>query len=162
MDMVEPTHPIPFDNDSIVICDLDGTLCDVEHRRHFVNGEKKNFDAFYELLVDDPRRENVYQMLLEFKMIGKFIVFVSGRPDRYREKTVEWLEDNGFPKKAYSFLLMRKDKDSRADDIVKEEIFKAFFEKEWIHKVIDDRPRVIRMWRKLKLDVIDVGDGKEF
>jgi membrane protease subunit (stomatin/prohibitin family) len=40
----------------VIICDLDGTLCDCEHRRHFTQGEEKNWDKFFE----SPFKSDVY------------------------------------------------------------------------------------------------------
>ena len=53
---------------------------------------------------------------------------------------------------------MRKSGDNRADDILKkEEIYHEHIEGKFnILTVFDDRPRVIRMWKKLGLMVCDV------
>jgi hypothetical protein len=57
---------------------------------------------------------------------------------------------------------MREDGDHRPDDEVKEDILNTHFDKGRIELVIDDRPRVIRMWQRHGLKVLDVGDGVEF
>src|SRR6185369_1763321 len=36
-----------------IICDLDGTLCDVKHRQHFVKEGNKNWPAFFNGIKDD-------------------------------------------------------------------------------------------------------------
>ena len=41
---------------------------------------------------------------------------------------------------------MRENGDYRSDDIVKQEILDLCFDKDNIELVIDDRPRVVRMW----------------
>ena len=146
---------------TIVICDLDGTLCDVDHRRHLVMGDRKYFDEFNAALVHDNIRQVTKDLLNEYMAMGKKIVFLSGRSNMYRGSTVEWLHGNGYEGK-YEYLLMRPDKDSTPDDDLKEAIFHSYFVPSQIYKVIDDRPKVIRMWRKLGLDVIDVGNGIEF
>jgi predicted kinase len=38
---------IKFSERPIVICDLDGTLCDGSHREHFLNGLKKNWNEYF-------------------------------------------------------------------------------------------------------------------
>ena len=146
---------------TVVICDLDGTLCDVDHRRHLVMGDRKYFDEFNAALVHDNIRQVTMDLLKEYMSIGKTIVFLSGRSERYRQSTVEWLEKNGLKDK-YEFLDMRPDDDSRPDDVLKEQIFHSHFTVDQIYKVIDDRPKVVRMWQRLGLDVIDVGDGIDF
>lgn len=143
---------------SEVIVDIDGTLADIEHRRHFVEQDKKDWKSFFEAMGDDPVREEV---LGEVRELSKShdIVLVSGRPERYKQETLEWLDKHNVPRVT---LLMRGMNDSRPDDIVKEEILNNYFVKSKIFLVIDDRPRVIRMWQRNGLNVKDVGDGVEF
>ena len=57
---------------------------------------------------------------------------------------------------------MRRAGDFRPDDIVKQEILDRRLRKEDIKLVVEDRPRVIGMWRRNGLEVEDVGDGVEF
>jgi hypothetical protein len=64
----------------------------------------------------------------------------------------------------YAGLYMRKAGDYRSDDIVKEEILDTQF-KDKINNILcvfDDRPRVIRMWRRRGIPVFDCGLGVEF
>ena len=73
------------------------------------------------------------------------LVFVSGRPDRYRQVTVTWLLRTGI---SLSTLYMRADGDCRPDHIVKRELLAEILAdgwKPWL--VIDDRPQVVAMWR---------------
>jgi predicted kinase len=143
----------------IIICDIDGTVADCEHRRHFLtDGPKKDWDGFFDAMKDDTIREGVLQLLtLTYK--DHPVVMVSGRPDNYRDITENWLKDNNVP---YRYLLMRRAGDFRPDTIVKEEILMKYFNKDDIEMIIDDRPSVISMWRRNGLPVIDVGTGEEF
>ncbi len=145
---------------NIVICDIDGTVADTDHRTHFVQQDPKDWKGFFEAMVDDPVREDIRELLRQLHADGKTIVFVSGRPENYREFTEKWLMMNGFD---FAWgLLMRGAKDSRPDTEVKKEIFDRYFAGKEVVKVIDDRPSVIRMWREQGLEVLDVGKGIEF
>lgn len=151
-------------NAKVVICDIDGTIADTSHRTHFVKkpeGEKKDWKGFFEAMDQDPVRENVRTMLIDYYNKGFTIVFMSGRPDNYKERTLAWLEKN---KLTFAFtLMMRRAYDKREDTEVKKQMLNTYFtDKKNIHVVIDDRPSVIRMWKEEGLDVIDVGDGVEF
>ncbi len=150
--------------EKVIICDIDGTIADTSHRLHFVrkpDGEKKDWKGFFEAAVNDPVREDVRSMLISYFDQGYTIVFMSGRPDNYKEQTLKWLNDN-YLNFAFT-VIMRKANDKRDDTIVKKEMLDMYFpNKTKIHKVIDDRPSVIRMWRENGLDVIDVGKGEEF
>lgn len=150
-----------FDNGKKdVLVDMDGTLADVEHRRHFVNGEgKKDWNGFFEAMDSDPVRKDVAEMVDHYAAQGCNIVIVSARPEKYRDRTVAWLHKNIIP---FQTIIMRANGDSRDDVIVKQGILDSHFKKDNIEAVIDDRPRVIRMWESNGLKVHDVGKGIEF
>lgn len=148
----------------IVICDIDGTIADTAWRTHFVKkapGEKKDWKSFFENMVNDPVREDVRAMLIDYYNKGMTVIFLSGRPDNYKPHTLKWLEDNHL---SFAFtVMMRRAGDSRDDTIVKKEILDTYFkDKSKIKAVLDDRPSVIRMWKENGLNVIDVGNGEEF
>lgn len=142
----------------IVVCDIDGTIANIDHRLHHVQKEPKDWKSFFSEMDKDTVREDVKQMLTDFAEAGHDIVFVSARPEDYREVTEKWLMDN----LGYNFVLMRPKGDKRPDTMVKADIYKKYLAHYNIKTVIDDRPSVIRMWRELNLPVIDVGKGIEF
>lgn len=148
---------------SFVICDLDGTLCDISGRRHFVTNDGKNWDKFFANIPGDEVREEVAERVRMLRQAGFKIVYVSGRPDNYEKETREWLAKNGLD---FQFtLIMRKAGDKRPDTQVKKEMaLKYFKDFSKVFGVIDDRPCVVRMWKELFGDdkVWDVGDGVEF
>lgn len=128
-----------------IIVDLDGTLADIGHRRHFVDRKPKNWPAFFQGMHLDPLNEWCRDLMIAMKNTGCRIALVSGRPDTYEKVIREWLQAHDVP---YDALHLRKDGDFRADDIVKKEILDAHFRKEKILFVVDDRESVVRMWRK--------------
>lgn len=147
-------------NSKVIVCDIDGTIADIQHRLHWVKGEEKNWDRFFAEMHKDTVREGTHMMLKEYHKNGYEIIFVSARPEDYREVTENWLLENvDVP---YLTLLMRPSNDKREDSIVKTEIYNKFLKNLDIETVIDDRPRVIRAWQALGLPVIDVGDGIDF
>lgn len=148
----------------VVICDLDGTLCDISHRKHFVavpEGQKKDWKGFFEGIPSDTIRDEVKKEVVSSMVYDNAkIVFVSARPEDYRNITSEWLLRNlGF--EDYT-LIMRESGDSRPDTEVKSDIYEKYLKNLQIIKVFDDRPSVIRMWKEKGLNVQDCGDGKEF
>lgn len=158
---------VKFARGSVVICDLDGTLCDIKHRLHFVRGEegdtefKKDWPSFFAGISKDKLRKDVFDMIFDLYNQDKQIIFVSARPDTYKRETLKWLSKNGA---TFAFtLIMRKASDKRDDTEVKQDILNTYFpDKSCIYKVIDDRPKVLRMWQSNGLDVVDVGPGIEF
>lgn len=152
--------------ENIVICDLDGTLCDITHRLHYGKGETKNWTKFFDGIPGDSLRHEVLNAVVNTcreKDAG--LILVSARPETYRETTEQWL-DNNFSGLTFGRgrigLIMREAHDKRPDTEVKSDIFEKYLKHLNIVKVFDDRPSVIRMWREKGLEVEDVGQGIEF
>lgn len=145
-----------------VIVDLDGTLANIEHRLHFVKDkEKKDWEGFFNHIPHDKLREDVAQQVMDFHHEGYSIVLMSGRPEWTRHMTMAWIH-NFAPGMPFINLIMRQDWDKRPDTDTKKDMLKYYPDRSLIHKIIDDRPSVIRMWKEEGLDVIDVGKGVEF
>lgn len=147
--------------EKFVICDLDGTLCNIEHRLKYARGEQKDWGKFFAGIPEDTLRQDVVDQLVNTSLEhGARILYVSARPEKYRKDTEDWFEKNGVV--GHYMLIMRPDNDSRDDTIVKAEIYDKYLKNLDIVAVFDDRPKVIRMWREKGLNVIDVGQGIEF
>lgn len=132
---------------SAIICDLDGTLCNVEHRRGFVNkpkGERKDWSGFFKAMVNDTPNKWCMDLLKKFSN-EHTIVYCSGRPDDWRKTTAEWLQLHEAP---VGPLYMRNRHDSRQDNIAKEIILDfEILTKFTPYFMIDDRKQVVDMWR---------------
>ena len=86
-------------------------------------------------------------------------ILVSGRPERYRKLTENWLVWN---KIDFEVLIMRKDDDLRADHVIKEEILEELLgQGKTIAFVVDDRKSVVDMWRKNGLTCFQCADYNE-
>jgi hypothetical protein len=147
----------------LIVCDLDGTLCDASHRVHHVATRPKNWDAFYEGVREDDIHGHIDTLLsaLVFEPLSKWgpgmdIVFCSGRPERCREDTQAWLTAFGY---GGFTVLMRKDGDFRPDYIVKQELLDAHIDKDRVLFVLDDRDQVVDMWRRNGLVCLQVAKG---
>ena len=140
----------------VYLCDLDGTLCNVSHRRQYVATKPRNWEAWNAGLVNDKPNLAVLGIITSLTYYYP-LIFVSGRSDDYRKQTEEWLEKYDI---SYNALYMRKYKDNRDDAIVKGELADEI-EKEYnILGVFDDRKKVIDMWINRGIFVFDVGQGK--
>lgn len=156
----------PKPENGFVLCDLDGTLCDIRHRLPFVkvtDGEKKDWKAFFDAIADDGINLGVMDMVLRYEEQGHQIFFVSARPDNYRDATENWLAAAFKGYVPHRAVFMRHAGDRRPDTEVKKDMYERLFKDKYpIEAIIDDRPSVIRMWRDQGLNVIDVGSGVEF
>lgn len=143
----------------IVLCDIDGTVADITHRENFLKRNEKgrvNWTDFFSLMHKDTVREHIKAMLYECWPECE-VVFLTGRPEDYREETEQWLSDNGFN---YIELHMRPYGDRRPDYIVKEEIILTELSKYDIVIALEDREFVINMLRRNKIPVFDAGVDK--
>jgi predicted secreted acid phosphatase len=142
-----------------VVFDLDGTLCNVYHRRQYVATKPRNWDAWNAGIINDTPNQPVLEVFNALK--DRFpIFFVSGRSDDYRDVTIQWFENHGIYEHDYNGLLMRKYKDHRDDAIVKGELADEIENDYKIFAVFDDRKRVVDMWVNRGIFVFDVGQGK--
>lgn len=132
-----------------VMVDIDGTVALHHGVRDPYDTSRYHLDA-----VNRP----VMGVVRALYMAGRRLVFCSGRDERFRDVTEEWLSLN--LQVPFEALHMRPAKDTRRDDVVKLELFDKHIRHNWnILCVLDDRDRVVRMWRSLGLTVLQVNDG---
>jgi hypothetical protein len=85
------------------------------------------------------------------------IILVSGRMEKNREVTETWLIKNLIH---HTALFMRPTDDIRNDTIVKQEIYEREIKGKYnVLFVLDDRDRVVRMWRDQGLKCLQVAEG---
>jgi hypothetical protein len=145
----------------LVVFDIDGTLANIEHRLDYVRSKPKNWKAFDAGIPEDKVNEPVANVFWSLLDTDHTILLASGRNERSRQATEDWLFDNFLF--GYEKLYMRKTDDFRSDDIVKQEILDQIIA-DYGRKpdmVFDDRPRVVRMWRDNGIFVFNVYQGEE-
>jgi predicted kinase len=133
-----------------IIVDIDGTLAHMNGRGpyedHLVHTD----------IVDEVVRDHVTGWLV-LHPEGKVII-MSGRDEaRSRVPTLRWLRKHEIP---FHLLLMRTAGDTRNDAIVKAELFERYVEPDYnIKYVLDDRNKVVEMWRAKGIKCLQVADG---
>lgn len=143
----------------LYIFDLDGTLALIGHRRHFVEGETKDWPAFYAACVDDEPNLPVLETLFRLHATGADVWIWSGRSDEVRAQTQAWLARHKISLSVP--LLMRKQGDHRPDDQLKALWFDLMLPKdrERLVAVFDDRDRLVKMWRGQGVACFQVAEG---
>jgi phosphoglycolate phosphatase-like HAD superfamily hydrolase len=141
----------------LVLVDMDGTLADVSHRLHHIRGPHKDWERFFRLMNEDPPSQVVVHWVRNLAPEYRVII-VTGRPDEYRQQTVDWLHRHNV---SYDQILMRRSGDHRPDYVVKREILEQVGRSR-VAFVIDDRPSVCDMWRECGLRTIQVAVGEEY
>ena len=143
-----------------VIIDLDGTLCNIEHRLHHIKKAKPDWKSFYAGIPQDSLNTWCKE-LIDVCDVQHYIFLVTGREltKQVRNDTTEWLSKNGI---VYNELLGRDKGDYRPDDVLKKEIYKKFIEDEYdVVFIVDDRTRVVEMWRSLGLPCLQCANWEE-
>lgn len=132
-----------------VICDIDGTLASLNGR--------DPYDI--ERASEDTLNVNVALVLKSLSDAGMKVIMLSGRRAETREQTVRFLNDN-IPSIPVEKLFLRSDSDRRPDTTFKKEVFvNEIMDRYNVRVVIEDRPKVVRMWRyELGLTVFQVDD----
>lgn len=127
-----------------IVFDLDGTLCNIEHRLHHIQKSPKDWRGFY---ADCPQDGPVWPLIETAKalMAHHWVEIWSGRSDEVREQTERWIYDHGMG--LVRKIRMRKAGDYRIDHIVKGEWLAELSPDERPVVVFDDRKQVVDMWR---------------
>jgi predicted kinase len=129
-----------------IVCDIDGTLAHM-HDRSPYDWSKVGND-----MVDIPI---AWLTSILFRSVS--VILVSGRDASCHKETQDWLAKNGI---CYTKLIMRKEGDNRPDEVVKEEIFNEHIRRNYnVRFVLDDRNKVVDMWRQLGLKCLQVAEG---
>lgn len=136
-----------------VIVDLDGTLVDVKHIEHLVQGRKKYFEKFQEESTHAPPRADVVQLVEALFRAGFLLVLVSGRSENWRAPTIDWLRKAGIH---YERLMMRSMGDNQSDASLKRCFMAELDETYDVCLAIDDNPQVIEVWRSFEIPVVFV------
>lgn len=144
------------DKEKAIIIDLDGTLADIRIRLKHLQGGKKDWKSFNKTIETDDLHEWCREIMVRFHHDHKLII-VSGRVDDLKQETEEWLSRYNVP---YDYLFMRKSNDFRPDNVIKLEIFeKEIRDKFSVLFVLDDRQKVVDMWRAQGLVVLQCAPG---
>ena len=171
-----------------IVFDLDGTLADNTHRTHFIEGETKDWDGFFEACdKDTPIFPAIYVLTTLLTGSGyrgesHRLEIWSGRGEGMNEsvknKTISWIlkflpartilitrkKEEFFTKYENTLsvtLRMRSHGDFTPDHELK---------KQWLHEarmqnaapelVFDDRQRVVDMWRDEGIPCFQVAPGE--
>lgn len=131
-----------------IIVDIDGTIADGKDVRNMYDPTKYH--------LDKPKQDVIRLVQDEAYRMGTQILFLSGRHNDYREATEDWL----FQHVKVPFKLFMREDPSRDDSVEKYLLFDRNIRGNCNPKyVLDDRDRVVDMWRSLGLLTLQVERG---
>ncbi len=132
------------------IVDIDGTVA--------LRGERGPYD--WARVGEDKPNGPVIAVVQALIRDGHEIRYVSGRMEQCRDDTVAWLREHVASATLPTDLFMRPDGDYTPDDKLKRAIYETQIRDRWdVTGVIDDRARVVAMWRSLGLTCLAAAEG---
>ena len=140
-----------------VIFDLDGTIADIEHRRPMLQERPPRWDDFFEACHEDLFNSWAGELRRGMEKAGYKIIVLSGRMATVKEKTEDWLAKYNF---RYDALVMREAGNTEPDNTLKERFYRELVEPYFkVAFVVDDRKKVVDMWRELGLICLQCAEG---
>ena len=79
-----------------VIVDLDGTLSDNSHRKHYIEGDDPDWSRYYGKVSEDGVKQNVRDFVTELEE-DHDIIILTARSNEVRRDTIKWLEEHEIP-----------------------------------------------------------------
>ncbi|MFF9040379.1 hypothetical protein ACF090_33475 [Streptomyces sp. NPDC014892] len=123
------------DNDRpLAVFDLDNTLADTAHRQRFLERSPRDWDAFFAAAPQDPPLPEGVALARESAEECE-VVYLTGRPERCRRDTVDWLAAQELPE---GRIWMRRNNDRRPARRTKLEILRDLARTREIRVLVDD------------------------
>lgn len=145
----------------LYIFDLDGTIALIDHRRHLVEGETKDWRAFFAACVNDVPNNPVIDTMTALVNAGADVWIWSGRSAEVMEQTKAWLQDNLSGYSEDCELCMRLEGDFTPDEELKAAWLDGLsaYDRRRLVAVFDDRDKVVAMWRSKGVACFQVAPG---
>lgn len=135
----------------LAVFDLDGTLADVRHRLHHVEGARRDWDAFFAAAVHDPPLAEGMALARRWARVCE-LAYVTGRPEQCRADTERWLAEHGLPTAP---LWMRGPADRRPGRVAKPGLLRRLARGHLVEVVVDDDPEVCAAYRADGFPVVE-------
>lgn len=122
----------------LAVFDVDGVLADVRHRLHLVERRPKDWDGFFAAAPQDPPLAEGVQ-LARASAVDCEVGYVTGRPERCRQDTLEWFRAHELPA---GRLAMRDTGDRRPARVAKPQLLRRLARGRTVALVVDDDAQV--------------------
>lgn len=128
----------------LAVFDIDGVLSDARHRQRHLEHRPKHWDAFFAGVANDPPLPTGVALARE--AAGDCdVVYLTGRPERCRADTANWLQRHQLPA---GRLVMRRERDRRPARTAKLELLTELAVGRTVAIVVDDDEAVCRAGRE--------------
>ncbi|MEG3627943.1 phosphatase domain-containing protein [Streptomyces poriticola] len=118
----------------LAVFDLDNTLAGTAHRQRFLERRPRDWAGFFAAAPHDPPLAAGVALVRESAEECE-VVYLTGRPERCRSDTLDWLAAHGLPE---GRVYMRRDTDRRPARRTKLEILGRLARTREIRVLVDD------------------------
>jgi hypothetical protein len=147
---------LPVPAGPATVFDLDGVLSDAASRQHFIDGRRRDWDAFFAACGEDRVIEEVAR-LLELLDPDLAIILLTARPALVQPQTLAWLKRYGL---RWDLLIMRDLGDYGASRLFKrrsvQELRDAGFD---LQLSFEDDARNVAMFRQEGIPCVYIHSG---
>lgn len=134
------------------VFDLDGTLTDTRHRNHLIETTPRKWEEFFAGSGEDPPHPEGLAALQAAAEAGCRIVYLSGRPERIRALSQDWLDRHECPA---GDLLLRSDRNrSPAVDFKLRELRRLAVDHRLV-VMMDDDPDIVEAIRRHRPPLVE-------
>lgn len=159
MKLMKVDRPVFSPSFPQILCDLDGTLANCNHRLHYIQGDTKDWDSFYLACDQDTPINPVINLLVSLHRSHEILI-LTGRSETVRIETMTWLKHHKVP---YDHMIMRPKEDHSEDHNLKKRWilsrYQGYINQERVAFALEDRTRVVKMYRALGVPCFQVADG---
>lgn len=134
-----------------ILVDLDGTLCNINHRLKYLEN-KKIFHKLCYLDKPDDKIVSLVQLLSNYYKI----IIVTCRPKSVENLSIEWLKNHNIN---FYKIFSRNDNDDEHDDKIKLKFLKEIQKDFDVEFSLDDRDSVVKMFRENGIKCLQVNYG---
>ncbi len=118
----------------LAVFDIDNTLADTAHRQHFLERRPRDWSGFFAAAPADPPLARGIALAVESAADCE-VAYLTGRPERCRADTEDWLVRNGLPE---GRLWMRGNQDRRPARTTKLEVLRRISRGREVRMLVDD------------------------
>lgn len=155
--------------DHALIIDIDGTLYNNDHRKHFIEQSPKDWESFHANHIHD-QSNYLIESIISSQLNTNFpviLIFITGRTKKYEGSTkkqisrlirdVIWVGEETEGGKFNAILYMRGQKDFRSGVELKSDIYEKYIKGKYIVLgALDDQQEIIDMWKGYGIFTIKV------
>lgn len=137
----------------MIIFDIDDTLSIIGDRQKYLKQEPKDWDSFFMACDQDEPNWPIVNLCRVLQSTGVNVMFVTGRAEVSRTKTLTWLKFYDLLQ-PNTMLLMRPVGDFRHDVDLKPDLVKDVLGA--ITMVFEDRNSMVKKWREMGITCCQV------